>query len=53
MTAESISSAIRECVTNDKYKKNAAEISKRLQSANGLELTIQLIEKEFINKTSC
>ncbi len=53
MTAESISLAIKECVTNDTFKKNALMISKRLQSVNGLELTIQLIEKEFINKTSC
>ena len=44
MTAESISSAISECVTDDKYKKNALEISQRLQKVNGVELTIQLIE---------
>ncbi len=44
MTAESISSAISECVTDDKYKKNALEISQRLQKVNGIELTIQLIE---------
>ncbi|MCJ7446310.1 MAG: glycosyltransferase [Bacteroidales bacterium] len=53
MTTESISLAIKECVTNDTFKKNALMISKRLKSVNGLELTIQLIEKEFINKTSC
>ncbi|MCX6255743.1 MAG: glycosyltransferase [Bacteroidia bacterium] len=47
MTAEAISSAITECVTNDKYKKNAVEISQRLQNVNGLELTVQLIENEF------
>jgi hypothetical protein len=34
-------------VTNDNYKKNAAEISQRLQDVNGVELTVQLIEKEF------
>jgi UDP:flavonoid glycosyltransferase YjiC (YdhE family) len=50
MTAESISSAISECVTDDKYKKNALEISQRLQKVNGVELTIQLIEKEFETK---
>ena len=44
MTAESISSAITECVTDDKYKKNALEISHRLQKVNGIELTVQLIE---------
>ncbi len=47
MTVESISSAVKECVTNDNYKKNAAEISQRLQDVNGVELTVQLIEKEF------
>lgn len=47
ITAEAISSAITECVSNDKYKKNAEEISQRLRNVNGTELTIQLIEKEF------
>jgi vancomycin aglycone glucosyltransferase len=47
ITAEAISIAITECVTNDQYKKNAVEISQRLQNINGLQLTIQLIEKEF------
>jgi sterol 3beta-glucosyltransferase len=47
MTAVSFSSAITECVTNDSYKKNAVEISNRLQNVNGIELTVQLIEKEF------
>jgi sterol 3beta-glucosyltransferase len=47
MTAEAISAAISECLTNEKYKKNAVEISQRLQNTDGTELTIQLIEKEF------
>jgi len=47
MTAEAISSAITACVTTDIYKKNAAAVSQKLQRVNGLELTIQLIEKEF------
>lgn len=47
ITAESISAAIKECVTNDKYRKNAAEIAQRLQNVNGVELTVRLIEKEF------
>ncbi|OFY62175.1 MAG: hypothetical protein A2V64_00905 [Bacteroidetes bacterium RBG_13_43_22] len=47
MTAESISEAIKECITNSKYKQNAVEISKKLQNVNGLELTVDLIEKEF------
>ncbi len=47
MTAEAISSAITECITNDSYKKNAADLAKRLQNVNGTELTVHLIEKEF------
>jgi len=47
MTAESISSAITECVSNEKYRKNAEEISHKLKNVNGVELTIRLIEKEF------
>jgi UDP:flavonoid glycosyltransferase YjiC (YdhE family) len=47
MTAESISTAISECITNEEYKQNAIAISHRLQNVNGIELTIQLIEKEF------
>lgn len=48
MTAESISSAVNECVTNDTYRKNALELSEKLKNVNGLEITIQLIEKEFL-----
>ena len=47
ITAEAITSAIRACITNDIYKKNAVEISQRLQNVNGIELTIELIEREF------
>ena len=47
MTAESISSAITELISNDKYRQNAEVISHKLQNVNGIELTIQLIEKEF------
>ncbi len=47
MTTEAISSAITECITNDSYKKNAADLAKRLQNVNGTELTVHLIEKEF------
>jgi vancomycin aglycone glucosyltransferase len=47
MTAKDISVAIKECITNDIYRKNAADISQRLQNTNGVELTVQLIEKEF------
>jgi vancomycin aglycone glucosyltransferase len=47
ITAEAISTAITECVMNDQFKKNSVDISKRLQNVNGLELTVQLIDKEF------
>lgn len=47
MTAETISSAITACVSDDTFKKNAVEIAQRLQNVNGVELTVQLIEKEF------
>jgi UDP:flavonoid glycosyltransferase YjiC (YdhE family) len=48
ITAEAISSAITECVSDDNYRRNAEEISKKLRNINGVELTIQLLEKEFI-----
>jgi vancomycin aglycone glucosyltransferase len=47
MTAKEMSSAITACISNEIYKKNAVEISQRLQNLNGIELTVQLIEKEF------
>jgi len=45
MTAESISLAISECITNDTFKKNTVQMSERLKDANGIDLTVQLIEK--------
>ena len=48
MTAESISSAIKDCVTKDTYKKNAVGLSQRLQETDGIELTVRMIEKEFM-----
>jgi vancomycin aglycone glucosyltransferase len=47
MTAEAISTAITECITNNRYKKNAVEISQKIKNANGLKLTVKLIEEEF------
>ena len=47
MSAPALISGINECVTNEKYKKNALEISQKLQNSNGLELTIGLIENEL------
>jgi vancomycin aglycone glucosyltransferase len=52
MTADSISTAINECINNNTYKKNAIDISNKLKISNGTEQTILLIEKEFLNKTS-
>lgn len=52
MTAESISSAIKECISNNTYKTNALNLSNKLKNSNGTELTIKLIEKEFLNKPS-
>jgi vancomycin aglycone glucosyltransferase len=49
MTAEAISEAIIECITNETYKNKAADLAKILQNINGIELTVQLIEKEFNN----
>jgi len=47
ISAEAISAAITECISNESYKKKAVEVSQALQNVNGIELTIQLIEKEF------
>jgi vancomycin aglycone glucosyltransferase len=49
MTAGSISTAINECIENNMYKNNALELADKLKNSNGTELTIQLIEKEFLN----
>jgi vancomycin aglycone glucosyltransferase len=49
LSANAITSALTECVMNDKYKKNAIEISQKLQGSNGLALTLKLIEK-VLNK---
>ena len=48
ISAVAISSAITACVTNESYKKNALEVSRELQGIDGTELTIKLIEKEFV-----
>lgn len=47
LTSDSISSAINECLANDKYKKNAIEISRKILKTDGLKLTIDLIENEL------
>jgi len=53
MTAESISTAINECIVNNLYKNNALALADKLKNSNGTDLTIQLIEKEFLNQTNC
>jgi vancomycin aglycone glucosyltransferase len=47
ISADVLISSINECVTNEKYRKNAFEISTKLQNSNGLELTIELVENEL------
>ena len=48
ITADSISEAIMQCLTNDKFRENARIISESLQKENGTELTMNLIEREFM-----
>jgi vancomycin aglycone glucosyltransferase len=47
MTGKDISAAITECVTNDMYRNNSAEISQKIKKTDGLKLTVSLIEEEF------
>jgi vancomycin aglycone glucosyltransferase len=49
LTANAISSAIKDCVNNIEFKKKAGEISEKLKMTNGLDLTINLLEREFKN----
>ena len=49
LTAEAISSAITECITNESYKTKAQEIARKLKNIDGVEFTVKLIEKE-VNK---
>jgi UDP:flavonoid glycosyltransferase YjiC (YdhE family) len=47
MTAEAISSAITECITNESYRIMSQEIAVKLKNTDGIELTVKLIEKEL------
>lgn len=47
ITAQAIAAAITECISNDKYKQKAVEISKKLESVDGVDLTVQYIKEEF------
>jgi vancomycin aglycone glucosyltransferase len=49
LSAEALSSAINDCVNNSEFKKKADEISEKLKMTNGLDLTINLLEREFKN----
>ncbi|MBK7133672.1 MAG: hypothetical protein IPH69_12875 [Bacteroidales bacterium] len=49
LTANAISSAIKNCVNNSEFKKRAGEISEKLKMTDGLDLTIKLLEREFKN----
>jgi vancomycin aglycone glucosyltransferase len=53
MTAESISAAVNECILNNFFKNNALALAEKLKNSNGTELTIQLLEREFLIQTSC
>ncbi|MFZ5940178.1 MAG: glycosyltransferase [Bacteroidota bacterium] len=45
ITEARLISAIKDCTGNDLYRRNALELSQKLQHANGLEQTLDLIEK--------
>ena len=47
MTAESLSFAITECISNPRYKQTAKDISEKLRLVDGVRLTIEHLEKEF------
>lgn len=47
ISAQDIITAVKECVSNAKYRENAAGISQKLKGSDGLGLTVALIEKEF------
>ena len=44
ISADILISSINECITNGSYRKNALDISTKLQNSKGLELTIELVE---------
>lgn len=49
LSANALSSAIKDCVNNSEFKRKAGEISEKLKITNGLDLTINLLEREFKN----
>jgi vancomycin aglycone glucosyltransferase len=49
MTAEAISAAVTECITNESYRIKSQEIAEKLKNTDGIEITVKLIEKELKN----
>jgi vancomycin aglycone glucosyltransferase len=47
LSAKDLIRAIEDCTTKDNYKKKALEISQKLSNSNGVELTLQCIEKDL------
>jgi UDP:flavonoid glycosyltransferase YjiC (YdhE family) len=49
LSVKTLSAAITYCVNNSGFKKKACEISDKLKTTNGLDLTINLVERELKN----
>jgi len=49
LSVKALSAAITDCVSNSEFKKKACEISDKLKTKNGLDLTINLLEREIKN----
>jgi vancomycin aglycone glucosyltransferase len=45
ISAEAISSAITACVSDEKYRGQSKELARKLKDVNGVELTVQVVEK--------
>jgi vancomycin aglycone glucosyltransferase len=48
ISAETISAAISECISNEKYRNNAVEMAKKLENSNGIEMTVKIIEQILV-----
>lgn len=49
LSAEALALAINECVTNENYSKNAQDLFQKLKDRNGVNLTLNLVERELNN----
>lgn len=47
ISAEAISNAIKECISNEEYRSNAQVLAQKLADKNGVEMTVQLIEEIY------